>query len=459
MIDSHRIASLNGRDILRDRNLVIYWMQASQRVSDNPALSYAIRESNALGKPLVVVFALVPDFPGANRRHYRFMLEGLREVRDDLYQQGIQFSLAIGTAPDFLAAHVNETALLVTDVAYGKTERKWRSRVSDILPCSVVQVEGNVIVPAQTASQKEEYSAATLRRKIEPMISYFVEDDPGSPYHGSYVEDLSDQWSAALDDPDGLMAKLGIDQTAEPVRWIHGGESAAISALERFIEQHLSGYADRHNDPSDPYVSNLSPYLHFGQISPSRIHREVSSTWLPDVPVFLEELVIRRELAMNYVLYNPHYDRYEGLPSWAIRSLEEHASDTRPYRYGYDELLGARTHDPYWNAAQRELRHLGTMHGYMRMYWGKKILEWSTSPKQAFDTALRLNNTFQLDGRDPNGYAGVAWCFGKHDRPWVERPIFGNIRYMNDNGLRRKFAIDRYVERIDALIRQECAVE
>jgi deoxyribodipyrimidine photo-lyase len=183
------------------------------------------------------------------------------------------------------------------------------------------------------------------------------------------------------------------------------------------------------------------------------------ATGSPGVPAFLEQLVVRRELAVNFTWYNPLHDSYDGLPAWALRSLGEHDSDPRPYRYGFGDLLAARTHDPYWNAAQRELVHRGTMHGYMRMYWGKKILEWSSAPRMAFDTALLLNDTYQVDGRDPNGYAGVAWCFGKHDRPWVERPVFGNIRYMNDNGLRRKFDMDRYVKRIDALVTQEGSVE
>ena len=176
---------------------------------------------------------------------------------------------------------------------------------------------------------------------------------------------------------------------------------------------------------------------------------------LPDVPAFLEQLVVRRELAMNFVYFNPLYDQFEGLPTWAGKTLEQHVADPRPYRYSLVELETAATHDPYWNAAQRELVGLGTIHGYMRMYWGKKILEWSPTPRKAFDIALYLNNTYQLDGRDPNGFAGVAWCFGKHDRPWVERPIFGNIRYMNDKGLERKFDMKRYIERVDSAVEKE----
>jgi len=166
---------------------------------------------------------------------------------------------------------------------------------------------------------------------------------------------------------------------------------------------------------------------------------------------FLEELIIRRELSMNFVTFNPFYDRLRSLPHWALATLKEHEKDAREYLYSRQEFEEARTHDPYWNAAQREMALTGKMHGYMRMYWGKKILEWSSTPMEAFQTALELNNRFELDGRDPNGFTGVAWCFGKHDRAWAERPVFGKVRYMNANGLRRKFDADLYVRNIAAL--------
>jgi deoxyribodipyrimidine photo-lyase len=198
----------------------------------------------------------------------------------------------------------------------------------------------------------------------------------------------------------------------------------------------------------------MSPWLHFGQISPLVIALKVMKTQSPGKEAYLEELIIRRELAMNYTYYNPFYDSFEGLNDWAKKTLKEHEKDKRPYRYSIDELEQAQTHDPYWNAAQEEMRITGKMHGYMRMYWGKKILEWMKSPEEAFSTALYLNNKYELDGRDPNGFAGIAWCFGKHDRPWFERPIFGKIRYMNANGLKRKFNAEAYVDKIKKLKNQ-----
>jgi deoxyribodipyrimidine photo-lyase len=193
----------------------------------------------------------------------------------------------------------------------------------------------------------------------------------------------------------------------------------------------------------------MSPYLHFGQISPLYIALKVSKTRSLGAEAFFEELIIRRELSMNFVFYNEKYDSFKSIPDWAKKTLRAHQKDRRPYLYSPKELENAGTHDPYWNAAQKEMVITGKMHGYMRMYWGKKILEWSKTPEEAFKVALYLNNKYELDGRDPNGFIGVAWCFGKHDRPWGERAIFGNVRYMNDKGLKRKFDADKYVKMME----------
>jgi deoxyribodipyrimidine photo-lyase len=257
-----------------------------------------------------------------------------------------------------------------------------------------------------------------------------------------------------LSDPLGLMGRVSVAGRALPVETYKGGTSRAEARLDEFIRTGLRKYPDSHGDPGAAVESNLSPYLHFGQISPLRVALAVKSA--RGVPraakdAFLEELIVRRELAMNFCRYNESYDTYECVPDWARRTLTRHASDTREHMYSYRRLESARTHDPYWNAAQREMVLTGKMHNYMRMYWGKKIIEWSATPEEAFRTALRLNNIYELDGRDPNSFAGVAWCFGKHDRPWKERPVFGQIRWMSHDGLRRKFHMDAYLERIEAL--------
>jgi deoxyribodipyrimidine photo-lyase len=435
--------------VIGERTYILYWMQSAQRVQENPALSYAIEIANSLHKPLIVCFGLTGDFLNATKRHYRFLLEGLSDVETRLKEMGIRFVLSPEGPIEGPLRLAGDAAMMVTDFAYGKLERLWRKEVAARVSCSLVQIETNVVVPVETASSKEEYSAATLRRKIEPMIAHFVSSIPLRAIKISSTDIALNIPELSLSDIPHIMSTVNIPSGASECSWISGGETAAQNQLNDFIENRLEGYGSRHNDPADPYDSGLSPYLHFGHISPVSIYNEVVGKAVGDVSDFIEELIVRRELAINFVYYNPRYDSYSGLPEWAQKSLSKHEVDPREYCYTYRELLSAKTHDPYWNAAQQELVYFGTMHGYMRMYWGKKILEWSPSPQQAFSTALDLNNRFQLDGRDPNGYAGVAWCFGKHDRPWVERPIFGNVRYMNDKGLERKFAIKRYVERIE----------
>jgi deoxyribodipyrimidine photo-lyase len=230
---------------------------------------------------------------------------------------------------------------------------------------------------------------------------------------------------------------------------------AAQELLMGFIRENLDRYPAYRNDPVAGVLSCMSPYLHFGQISPLSIALNILETKSPSAGTYLEELIVRRELSMNFVHYNPLYDEFSGLPDWARKTLLSHSGDLREYTYRFSEFESARTHDPFWNAAQREMVLTGKMHGYMRMYWGKKILEWSETPEEAYRTALALNNRYELDGRDPNGYAGIAWCFGKHDRAWQERPVFGKIRYMNAAGLNRKFDAARYVARIEALGHEE----
>ena len=258
----------------------------------------------------------------------------------------------------------------------------------------------------------------------------------------------------ALEDQKAILSKLSIDRTVGPVASSEGGTAKATGLLAAFIDGKLKHYADRRSDPGVDLGSHMSPYLHFGHISPLTIALEVQNArgiLRRSKEAFLEELIVRRELSMNFVRYNPRYDSILCLPDWATKTLEDHQKDRREFVYTPVQLEQARTHDPYWNAAQQEMVISGKMHNYMRMYWGKKILEWSKTPAEAYNIALHLNNKYELDGRDPNGFAGVAWCFGKHDRAWKERPIFGKVRYMNAAGLKRKFNMESYVGRVKAL--------
>jgi deoxyribodipyrimidine photo-lyase len=299
------------------------------------------------------------------------------------------------------------------------------------------------------ASPKEEYSAATLRPKIYRHLERFLVPLRETPLEKDSLGLRFD--SLALDNPDEVLAGLALSPGPAPSPLLRGGGSGARRRLREFVRTGLPRYALDRNDPALDATSHLSPYLHFGQLSPLTVALAVRRAPRAGQAAFLEELIVRRELAFNFVVYNRAYDRFGGLPAWSRQTLLERAGDPREHLYTPAELGAARTHDPYWNAAQTEMVVTGRMHGYMRMYWGKKILEWSASPERAYRTALALNDRYELDGRDPNGFAGVAWCFGKHDRPWGRRPVFGTVRAMTAAGLRRKFDADAYVRRVEAL--------
>jgi deoxyribodipyrimidine photo-lyase len=448
MIHPARIQPLNDRQRRRGR-YVLYWMQASQREEYNHALEYAIDQANRLGQPLAIFFGLTDQFPEANARHYAFMLQGLKQTNTDLKKRGLQLVVR-HISPDRGAVELSDGAsLVVVDRGYLRIQRQWRARAAERMRCPLIQVESDVVVPVQTASPKEEYSAATLRPKIHKQLHRFLQPLRRQPVRKSSLDLNFD--SAGPKKVEETAARLKLDRSVPPSRHYFGGTAQAKRRLHQFISGNLDLFAEEGNDPSVDRLSGMSPYLHFGQISPLYIALQVSKTDSRGKEAFLEELIVRRELSMNFVFYNQYYDQYRGLPDWAQKTLKAHRKDPRPVTYSRNDLEGAKTHDPYWNAAQQEMILTGKMHGYMRMYWGKKILEWSRSHRNAFQTTLYLNNKYELDGRDPNGFAGVAWCFGKHDRPWGERSVFGNVRYMNDRGLRRKFDIEGYVRRVEKL--------
>jgi deoxyribodipyrimidine photo-lyase len=450
MIQKERIKALNAKEIRKGR-YVLYWMQASQRTGDNHALEYAVLKANELNQPLVVFFGITDRFPEANERHYTFMLEGLRDVKRSLEKRRIRMVVQ-NTSPEQGAVQFARGAsFVVVDRGYLRIQKEWRNRVASLIDCPLIQVESDVIVPVEETSPKEEYAAATIRSKIHKKLDRFLV--PVKETH-PLVDSLSlDFGSFDIDDVEKALAKLRIDRGVKRVLPFRGGEQEAKKHLQVFLRDKLERFPELRNDPTVDFLSNMSPYLHFGQISPLCIALKVSKTNGLARDAYIEELIVRRELSMNFVFYNEKYDSFEGaIPAWAQKTLKAHRRDKRPYLYSLEELEAAETHDPYWNAAQKEMLFAGKMHGYMRMYWGKKILEWSNSPEEGFHAALYLNNKYELDGRDPNGFTGVAWCFGKHDRPWGEREIFGNVRYMNAGGLKRKFDADEYVRLVDRLM-------
>jgi deoxyribodipyrimidine photo-lyase len=385
------------------------------------------------------------------------MLEGLQEVERDLGARTIKFVVRRGSPDDVALGMAKDAALVVCDRGYLRHQRRWRERVAREAGRAVVQVESDIVVPVEVASDKLETAARTLRPKIGRRRDEFLQGlSPTSPARDSRRLAISSDID--LSDLPRLLRRLGLDRDVRPVKRLRGGSSEARRRLAAFLRHRLKGYDERRNEPSQWHSSFLSPYLHFGQISPVEIAlkaREAKGGGKRDREAYLEELIVRRELAINFAFYNDAYDSYASLPAWARKTLKSHRDDRRQHVYTRSQLEAAETHDRYWNAAMREMIHTGFMHNYMRMYWGKKILEWSRTPEYAFRTALYLNNKYFLDGRDPNSYANVAWCFGQHDRGWPERKVFGKVRYMNDRGLERKFDMDAYIEHVDRLVAEE----
>jgi deoxyribodipyrimidine photo-lyase len=453
-----RVRPLNERPAAAGA-YVLYWMQQSQRAAWNPALEHAVGEANRLRLPVVVGFGLTAAYPEANRRHYAFMLQGLREVEETLAARGIGFVLRLGPPDEVALALAKDAALVVCDRGYLRHQKQWRAAVAGGAPCAVVQVEGDVVVPVEEASDREESAARTLRPKLHRAWDAWltsVEELPVERRRSGLRSEVD------LTNLEKLLDRLALDHAVPAVRRLKGGTGAARERLEAFLADGLEGYAERRSEPAAMRCSLLSPYLHFAQISPVEVAlrvREASAARAGDRAAYLEELIVRRELAMNFVHFNERYDRYDSLPGWARASLRAHARDRREATYDAAELERADTHDRYWNAAMREMVHTGYMHNYMRMYWAKKILEWSPTPEEAYSTALRLNNRYFLDGRDANSYANVAWTFGLHDRPWPERPVFGKVRSMTAGGLERKFDMASYLYSVERLVAAEAEAD
>ena len=414
----------------------------------NWALLFACEKSNALGRPLEVLFTLPPTFLGAPIRHYDFMFRGLQKLESRLRSIGIPLILLAGEPEVTIPFYVKQrdTGAVITDFSPLKLTRSWKNSVAPLLPCAFYEVDAHNIVPCWLASEKQEFAARTIRPKLNALLETFL-----TPFHSPDARFQPDTLSRPGIQWEELSDFVRADRSIEPVSWLVPGEEAAAERLRHFISEGLSCYATGRNDPTRNCVSGLSAYLHFGHTSAQHVAMEILRS---DAPAdcrlaFIEELFIRRELAENYCFHNNRYDNFGGIPAWAATTLQAHAADRREYLYSSSELENAKTHDELWNAAQTDLVQNGRMHGYMRMYWAKKILEWSDNPVAAFDIALALNDRYALDGRDPNGYAGVAWSIGGlHDRPWFERPVYGLIRYMNASGCARKFDVRRYIDSV-----------
>jgi deoxyribodipyrimidine photo-lyase len=427
---------------------VIYWMSRDQRVNDNWSLIFAEELAIKMHSPMAVAFCLLPEFLGATSRQFHFMLRGLKEVEQNLRQLNIPFFLLHGNPeneiPQFLNAH--DAGALVSDFSPLRINKDWKRSVAEQIAIPFYEVDAHNIVPCWIASPKQEWAAYTFRPKVHRLLAEFLEQFPDpqeNPVPWKSWEE--NDWETAE-------RTIRADAISE-VNWIEPGERAAREHLVYFLNYKLSRYDSDRNDPMRDGQSNLSPYLHFGQISAQRIALQVFDS-LKDSSPFLEELIVRRELSDNFCYYNLNYDSFNGFPNWAKETLREHENDRREYIYTLKELEAAQTHDNLWNAAQLEMVHRGKMHGYLRMYWAKKILEWTESPDEALQAAILLNDRYELDGRDPNGYTGIAWSMGGvHDRAWKERAIFGKVRYMSYKGASSKFDLKAYIRKIESAVR------
>ena|SRR3984957_5300868 len=425
---------------------VVYWMQRAQRGIDNPALDVAVAAANELRKPLVAFFAPVPFYPNANLRHYHFLAQGIPDIAESLEKRNIGFVLR--RFPQFsLLRFCDEVkaALVVGDENPLREPDSWRLKAARKLRVPLWTVDADVIVPSKLL-EKAQYAAHIIRPRLHAQLDRFLvaSGNPEANLRWKKPKALS-----SLAPDFDITHDWQLDRSVAPVSQWRGGSKQALRQLDHFIQHSLPGYGTGRNKPEIDHTSRLSPYLHFGHISPITVALAVKNSDAPkaDKDAYLDQVITWRELSINLVRFNPDYDNFQCGEDWAHRTLAAHSKDRRPVLYSASQLENAETHDPLWNAAQMQMVSTGWMHNYMRMYWGKKILEWTQSPAEAHRLAVKLNDTYLLDGRDPNGYAGIAWSIvGKFDRPWFERPIFGQIRYMSGASTGKKFDSKKYIQ-------------
>lgn len=431
-----------------EHSCVVYWMTRDHRVSHNWTLSAAQQLAREAGVPVRVVFALRKNLKPhlGTDRLVRFMLSGLHEVAQSLDQYGIPFDLVFDEPEKSIPQYAQKTNALavLTDFFPIKPYTEWQKSIHRMLSCPLYIVDSHNVVPVWEASDKREYAARFLRKKVHALLTDWLHETP-QLIKQKPVLSLNEH---AFSSVESVLSKLSFDKHILLPTKVRPGSAAAQDTLKTFLAERIQKYADKRNDPNADVLSNLSPYLHFGHISSHEVLKAVESEYdlhNSSIEPYVEEILVRKELSDNYCHYTTDYDSPNGYPDWAVKTLAKHAADPRTHLYTLDQFANAQTHEPLWNAAQNQLRISGKMHGYLRMYWAKKILEWSKSVSDAHQTAIYLNDLYSLDGRDPNGYTGIAWSLGGvHDRPWFERPIFGTIRYMNAAGATKKFSTKEY---------------
>jgi deoxyribodipyrimidine photo-lyase len=448
---SDRVTKLNNAAENKKARYVLYWVQMFKRASHNYALNFAIEMANERQLPLVVYEGLTFSYPWANDRFHTFILEGVAEKHAEFSERGIRYVFYLQRNkrdPRHIVEQLaREAALLVTDDYPCFITPRHNERISQ-LDRQVYAVDANGMVPL-SALPKEEYAAYTIRPKINRLLP----DLPriiNTPHVGVPKPELNvdcPETAVSAENIAELVSQCDIDHSVKPSDRYHGGTKAARQRLNHFVQNILPHYDKTQKEPSIDGVSRLSPYLHFGFISIQEIVAAVEKAKAPKPAkdAFLEQAIVRRELSFNFTRHNPHYDSLQSLPAWALETMREHADDPRPELLDAEKIEAAETYDELWNAAQRELVSTGHLHNYVRMLWGKRVIEWQRSYEMAFELLVHLNNKYALDGRDPNSYAGILWCFGKHDRPWFDREIFGTMRYMTSQSMAKKFNARRYM--------------
>jgi len=458
-MNKNRLLHIKDGKLNQERKYVLYWMQQSQRVHFNHALNHAIQVANLYQLPLVCLFVLDDKYPEANERSYAFMLEGIKEVKKLLEKLGINFVFKLGNPVEVVRSYLSDAQAFVMDRGYLSHQRSWRKEIYELVKndasLMIDMVDTDLIVPVHIASQKVEYGAYTLRPKLKKLFSEYRDFTKLEVLNFKKVLILESDHD--LDDIFLLINDINIDKTVKKSLYYQGGYSVASTMFSSFIFDKSDEYPES-SDPSKDVTSLMSMYLHFGQISSlellERLYLALNQGQIKgeSFDQYIEQLLVRRELAFNFVYYQEGYDKFDSMTeSWAYQTMNAHELNHKEHIYDLKHYETYDTHDPYFNAAMKQMIKTGYMHNYMRMYWAKKIIEWSSSFEVAYKNILYLNNKYFIDGRDPNSYTGVAWCFGKHDRAWTERAIFGKLRYMNDKGLERKFNIQAYVDKMNAL--------
>jgi deoxyribodipyrimidine photo-lyase len=447
---SERVRLLNGKSANNQGKYVLYWMQMFKRTTHNHALNFAIREANERKIPLVVYEGLKFYYPWANDRIHTFILEGVEEKRVEFAKLGIKYLFYLQQDETFpkntVAEIAKDACLIVTDDFPCFIIPSHNRRIAEKAEIPVYAVDSNGIIPL-AKFEKEEYAAYTIRPKIKRMLPDYLkfEKDEKIIVRADNLQVNCPE--TRVENIPNLVKNCAIDHSVKPAIY-RGGSANAHKRLQYFLKNIFPNYDKTRNECSIDGSSRLSPYLHFGFLSVYEIVEAVENADVPKESkgVFLEELIVRRELAYNFTRFNPKYDSLECLPNWTKESMRKHHADKRDYLYSIEQLENFRTHDEIWNAAQRELVETGGMHNYVRMLWGKNVIAWTKSYEEAFAVLEDFNNKYALDGRNPNSYAGILWCFGKHDRPWFERNVFGTIRYMTSGSSGKKFNAKKYIE-------------